>query len=72
MTLANGALARLERAERDIDKLDREKADSDDVQRLTEEFKSLRHTLQWFMGIVTAAVVAFAGLVVALIQGGGL
>lgn len=70
MALANGALAKLDRAVLDIEKLDREKADADDVQRLTDEFRSLRHTLQWFMGIVTAAVVAFAGLVVALIQGG--
>lgn len=65
----DGILARVGRAELDIQRLVDGKADKDDVQRLAEEFKSLRHTLQWFMGIVATAVIAFFGLIIALIQG---
>jgi hypothetical protein len=68
--LTNGALERLNRAVADIETLRKEKADSKDVQRLADEFESLRHTLQWFMGITAGAVMTFAGLVIALIQGG--
>jgi hypothetical protein len=65
----DGLMARLERAERDIEKLDAQKADSKDVARLVAEFQSLRKTLQWFMGIVATAVVAFLVLVVQLLAG---
>jgi Tfp pilus assembly protein PilX len=64
MTLQNGALARLARAEQDIQKLDVEKADAKDVQALARSFDSLRSTLQWFMGIIATAVVAFAAIIV--------
>lgn len=53
-----------------LEKLDREKADAKDVQRLAEEFGSLRRTLQWFMGVVATAVIAFAGIVVTLVGHG--
>lgn len=49
-----------------MDKLDAEKADAKDVARLAIEFGSLRRTLQWFMGVVATAVIAFAGIVVTL------
>lgn len=57
-----------ERASRQaaMEKLDREKADAKDVARLADEFGSLRRTLQWFMGVVATAVIAFAGIVVTL------
>jgi hypothetical protein len=69
-------VATLEQALRDerearrlaMNKLDEEKADAKDVQRLADEFKSLRLTLQWFMGITAASVVAFAAIVVQLTQ----
>lgn len=60
----NGALTRLARAERDIEKLDTEKADAKDVQRLAQEFVNLRRTLQWFMGIVATSVVGFSLIIV--------
>lgn len=47
-----------------LKQLDAEKADAKDVARLADEFKSLRLTLQWFMGIVAAAVVALAVIIV--------
>ena len=50
-----------------IKDLDEAKADAKDVQRLADEFKALRLTLQWFMGITAVAVLAFAGIVVQLI-----
>jgi hypothetical protein len=53
-----------------VEKLDEKKADVDDVNRLAEEFKSLRRTLQWFMGLVTVAVVAVAGMVFAVLERG--
>lgn len=53
----NGFVARLDRAVEDIRELKREKADRDDVERLTEEFKALRKTLQWFMGLITSSVI---------------
>jgi hypothetical protein len=49
--------------------LDEGKAEAKDVQRLADEFKALRLTLQWFMGITAVAVLAFAGIVVQLIGG---
>lgn len=45
-------------------KLDEDKADAKDVARLAEEFKSLRATLQWFMGIMALAVTTVAAIVV--------
>ena len=64
-----GVLARLSRAEKDIEHLQDFKADKDDVQRLTEEFKYLRSTLQWFMGVVAAALIAGTTLIIQLILG---
>lgn len=58
MAEGNGIEARLKRAEEDIKELRRYKADSDDVVRLTGEFKALRSTLQWFMGLVTVAIIS--------------
>lgn len=46
--------------------LDVEKADAKDVARLADEFKSLRMTLQWFMGVVAAGAVAFIVLAIQL------
>lgn len=66
MSTTNGFLARLDRAEEDIKELRYHKADLDDVQRLTEEFKSLRRSLQWFMGLVTSSILI--GLTIILQQ----
>jgi hypothetical protein len=66
---------------RDVEKLDGEKADAKDVARLAQEIADLRaqtaadskanrQTLQWFMGIVAAAVLAFAAIAVQLIGAG--
>jgi hypothetical protein len=66
---------------RAVDKLDGEKADAKDVARLAQEIADLRvqtaadskanrQTLQWFMGIVAAAVLAFAAIAVQLIGAG--
>jgi hypothetical protein len=46
------------------DKLDVEKADAKDVARLADEFKSLRLTLQWFMGIVAVFAITVITLVI--------
>jgi hypothetical protein len=54
---------------REDEKLDEQKADVKDVQRLADEFKALRLTLQWFMGVTAAAVVAFAAIVVQVLGG---
>lgn len=59
-TLEGDLRAEREARRRAIEKLDTEKADAKDVQRLADEFKALRLTLQWFMGITAAAVLAFA------------
>lgn len=68
-TSNEGVLARLVRAEADIQKLDTEKADAKDVQALAKSFDSLRTTLQWFMGIIATATIAFAVLIVQLLGG---
>jgi hypothetical protein len=52
---------------RAFEKLDEQKADVKDMQRLADEFKALRLTLQWFMGVTAAAVVSFAVVVVQLL-----
>jgi hypothetical protein len=62
--------ARLTRAEADIQKLDGEKADAKDVAALAKAFDGLRTTLQWFMGIMATAAVAFAALVIQKLLGG--
>lgn len=72
-----------ERAERlrAVERLDDDKADAKDIARMerhvdefegrmTAEFKSLRGTLQWFMGLVAGAVVALVILIVQLVGGG--
>lgn len=60
----------VERADRrrDVEKLDVEKADAKDVARLASEFKSLRLTLQWFMGVCATAAVA---VIVLILQNAG-
>lgn len=68
MTLANGALARLARAEQDIRDIVEHKADKDDVERLAAEFKALRVTLQWFMGVISAALIAGMTLIIQLMS----
>jgi hypothetical protein len=55
---------RLNVAERRIEKLDEEKADAKDMARLSDEVKSLRTAIYWFMGIV--AIFATALIVVAV------
>ena len=57
---------RIAEAERRLRDLDTEKADVKDVSRLADEFKSLRLTLQWFMGVVAAGAVAFIVLAIQL------
>lgn len=57
MEASNGILARLGRAEEDLREIRKYKADKDDVERLMEEFKALRRTLQWFMGLVTSSII---------------
>jgi hypothetical protein len=63
---------------RDVEKLDSEKGDTRELERIAKEIaslreqtasdaKAIRQTLQWFMGIVAMAVIAFAGIVVQLI-----
>ncbi len=49
---------------RAFEKLDVDKADAKDVARLADEFKSLRTTLQWFMGVVATGAIALIVLVV--------
>jgi hypothetical protein len=48
----------------DVRQLDVEKADAKDVARLADEFKSLRLTLQWFMGIVAVFAITVITLVI--------
>ncbi len=55
---------RMQNAEVLIRDLDREKADAKDVARLADEFKSLRLTLQWFMGIVGAGAIALIAVAI--------
>jgi hypothetical protein len=63
----------------DRERLDSQKADVKDVeqlvnqlakteQRMTDEFRSLRQTLQWFIGITATGAIAFAIVIVQLIQ----
>ena len=59
---------RIGAVERAARQLDIEKADAKDVLRLANEFAGLRRTLQWFVGIVCTALVAFAGIVVQLVR----
>jgi hypothetical protein len=63
-TLERDIAAEREARRRSFEKLDVEKADAKDVARLADEFKSLRLTLQWFMGIVAAGAVAFIVLAI--------
>lgn len=74
MTLANGALVRLDRAELDIQKLDLEKADSKDLAALGKQFEhlsdsvdSLRKAIIGFAFVVAGSAVAFAFTVLQLV-----
>lgn len=47
-----------------IARLDEDKADAKDMMRLAEAFDGLKKTLQWFIGIVATALVAFAAVII--------
>ena len=67
MTLANGALARLARAELDIQKLDQEKAERSDLIRLADEVAGLRKALIGLALTIGSSAIIFAfGIVAAL------
>jgi hypothetical protein len=63
----NGIHARVDRAERDIEKLDREKAEKDDMSRLADEVAGLRRALIGFAITIGGSAIVFAfGIVAAL------
>jgi hypothetical protein len=63
----NGIYARVDRAERDIQKLDVEKAEKTDLSRLTDEVAGLRRALIGFAITIGGSAIVFAfGIVAAL------
>lgn len=66
-TLGNGALARLTRAEKDIEKLDIEKAERGEVTRLADEVASLRRAVVGFAVTIGASAIVFAFGIVAVL-----
>ena len=65
-TLEQAMREEREARRRGDDKLDEEKADVKDVVRMGDEFKSLRLTLQWFMGVMAAGAIATVVLIIQL------
>ena len=68
MEAGNGVLYRLQRAERDIEKLDREKAEGSDLTRLADEVASLRRALVGFAITIGGSAIVFAFGIVAVLQ----
>ena len=67
MSISNGGLARLARAELDIQKLDQEKAEKSDLTRLADEVAGLRKALIGFAITIGGSAIVFAfGIVAAL------
>jgi hypothetical protein len=64
-------LARLTRAERDIEKLDDQKAELRDLNALTEEVRSLRKAVVAFAFSIAGSAIVFALTVLYLLGGGG-
>ena len=60
-----------EYTEREVRKLDDQKADSKDVAALTKSVDGLSSLLTWFIALVIMAIGTFTGLIFALIQYGG-
>lgn len=56
---------RLKYIEKDIEKLETDKATVKDVATLVEEVKSLRATIQWFLGIASTAAITVSGVLIA-------
>lgn len=60
---ANGIYARLDRSEKDIEKLDREKAEKTDVQRLEGKVDSLTKAIITFaLGLPVAGITFMLGI----------
>lgn len=74
MSFTDGVLVRLNRTESDIEKLDREKADTKDLEALGRQFEklsesvdSLRKAIIAFAFVVAGSAVAFAFTVLQLV-----
>lgn len=60
-------MARLIRAERDIERLVDKKADYDDVLSLRAEISEVKRILMWFMGIASVSLVSGFGIVIGIL-----
>jgi len=67
MEASNGVMARLIRAERDIERLVDKKADYDDVLSLRAEISEVKRILMWFMGIASVSLVSGFGIVIGIL-----
>lgn len=68
---ANGTVAwRLQQLEREVDKLDAEKAEARDVARLADEVAGLRKAVVGFSVTIGASAIVFAFGIVATLSGG--
>lgn len=69
MSVANGALARLARAEDDIKELSRGKADRTAVESLEADIREVKVILLWFLGIASTVMIAGFGIVIGMLAG---